>query len=99
MAPPQASITWYSPDPSVGNIDLAIFGKRVNWLADTDSVEEVEVNGQPAALVGGSWDYDTGQWNTEVNVTLSWMKGEGMYQLHATGASVEDLLRIAESIP
>lgn len=97
--PPQAQLTWYGSDPNVSHINLVIFGKRVSWLVDTDSVEEVEVNGQPAALVGGSWDYDTGRWNSEVALTLSWMKGEEMYQLHSTGAATEDLIRMAESIP
>jgi hypothetical protein len=30
---------------------------------------------------------------------LSWMKGKEMYQLYSIGAAVEDLIRMAESIP
>ena len=97
--PPQTRITWYGSDPNVGHIDLAIFGHRVSWLVDTDSVEEVQVNGQPAALVDGGWDADSGQWDRDSAIILSWMKGEEMYQLHASGTSVEDLIRMAESIP
>lgn len=97
--PPQATITWYGSDPKVGNIDLMIFGHRVGWQVDTNSVEEVEVNGQLAALVGGTWDYDTGQWNNQTDLTLNWMKGDQMYLLQSPGAAVEDLIRMAESIP
>jgi hypothetical protein len=96
---PQVTITWYGSDPDVGNIELTIFGQRINWLVETDDVQEVQVNGQPAALVEGSWDADAGQWNREAARILSWMKGNQMYQLYSPGASVEDLIRMAESIP
>jgi hypothetical protein len=98
-ATPQVTITWYGSDPNIGNIDLTIFGQRVDWLVETNDVQEVEVNGQPAALVSGSWDADTGQWNNRAARMLNWMKGNEMYQLYSPGAAVEDLIRIAESIP
>ncbi len=66
---------------------------------ETDDVEEVQVNGQPAALVGGSWNADTGLWDGGSDLTLSWMKGDQMYLLRSPGAPVEDLIRMAESIP
>lgn len=96
---PQVTITWYGSDRTVGNIDLLVLGQKVDWQVETDDVEEVEVNGQPAALVGGSWNADTGQWDGGSDLTLSWMKGEQMYLLRSPGASVEDLIRMAESIP
>jgi hypothetical protein len=97
--PPHASITWYGSDPTVGNIDLIISGSQVSWLVETDDVQEVEVNGQPAALVAGTWNVDTGQWDNQSARTLSWLKGDAMYQLYSPGASPEDLIRMAESIP
>jgi hypothetical protein len=99
FATPEVTITWYGSDPDVGNIDLTIYGQRVNWLVETDNVQEVEVNGQPAALVEGGWDADTNQWSGEAARMLNWMKGSEMYQLHSPGASAEDLIRMAESIP
>jgi hypothetical protein len=98
-AGPQVTITWYGSDPNVGNIDLTIYAQRINWLVETDDVQEVEVNGQPAAFVGGGWDADSGQWNPSAGRMLNWMKGKEMYQLYSMGAAVEDLLRMAESIP
>ena len=98
-AGPQVTLTWYGSDPSVGNIDLTIYAQRINWLVDIDDVQEVEVNGEPAALIAGGWDADTGQWNRESGRMLNWMKGAEMYQLHSMGAPVEDLIRMAESIP
>jgi hypothetical protein len=96
---PQVTITWYGSDPDVGHIDLTIFGQRIDWLVETDNVQEVEVNGQSAALVEGGWNVDTNQWNREAARMLNWMKGNEMYQLHTSGASAEDLIRMAESIP
>ena len=95
--PPQITLTWYGSDPKVGNIELTIFGKRVKWLVESDDIQELEVNGQPAALVISGWDADTGQWNRESARVLNWMKGNEMYQLHSFGAPVEDLIRMAES--
>jgi hypothetical protein len=97
--PPHASITCYGSDPNVGNIELLISGSQVSWEVDTASVEEVEVNGQPAALVAGTWSADTGRWDNQSALTLSWLKGDAMYQLYSPGASAEDLIRMAESIP
>jgi hypothetical protein len=98
-AGPQVTITWYGSDPNVGNIDLTIYAQRIDWLVETDDVQEVEVNGQPAALVVGGWDADSGQWDDEAGRMLNWMKGNEMYQLHSMGAAIEDLIRMAESIP
>lgn len=97
-AAPQVTITWYGSDRTVGNIDLLVWGQKVDWLVETDDVQEVQVDGQPAALVGGSWNADTGQWDGS-DLTLSWMKGDQMYLLRSPGAPAEDLIRMAESIP
>ena len=93
------TITWNSSNPRAAIIELMIFDRRMGWLVDTDDVSEVEVNGEPAALVGGTWDADTGTWNNKMDLSLSWMKGEEMYRLSAPGGTVEDLIRMAESIP
>ena len=90
-------IIWYGPDPKVGGIMLTV-GQRVSWLVDTDHLQEVKVNGQPAGLTGGSWDADTGKWGGEDEKTLTWMKGDVMYLL-SSRIPVEDLIRVAESIP
>jgi len=76
------------------------------------SYEEVLVNGQPAVLVRGDWDYlekdfepsdqaiqtlDS-KWNSKLGIQLYWMDGEVMYDLYAPAdVSAEDLIRMAES--
>jgi uncharacterized protein DUF4367 len=90
-------ITWYGSDATVGNIVLTV-GQPVNWLVDMDHLEEVQINGEPAGLTGGSWDADSGQWSGSA-ATLTWKKGDVMYTLSSPGAPVEDLIRMAESIP
>jgi hypothetical protein len=98
-AGPQVTITYYGSDPDVGNIDLTIYAQKIDWQVETEDIQEVDVNGQPAALVNGSWDIDSNRWNREAARMLNWMKGKEMYQLHSVGAAVEDLIRMAESIP
>jgi hypothetical protein len=51
----------------------------------------------PAGLTGGNWDADSGQWAGD-DQTLTGMKGEVMYRL-SSRLSVEELIRLAESIP
>ena len=97
--PPPITIVWHGSDPIIGNIELMIFGQQVQWVVDSDDVQEVEVNGQPAAWIGGTWDAETGHWNNQSEGTLSWMRGETMYRLSSPGAAIEDLIRMAESIP
>lgn len=89
-------ITWYGSDPTVGNLILSV-GQPVDWLVDTDRLEEVQVNGQPAGLTRGDWDADSGQWSGD-DQTLTWMKGDVQYRLSGY-LPVEDLIRIAESVP
>ena len=89
-------ITWYGTDPMIGGIILTI-GQPVQWLVDTDHLQEVQINGQPAGLSGGNWDADSGQWTSD-DQTLTWMKGDVMYQL-SSRLPAADLIRVAESIP
>jgi hypothetical protein len=89
-------IIWHGSDPMVGGIILDV-GQKVNWLVDPDHIQEVQVNGQPAGLTGGNWDADSGQWDGD-DQTLTWMKGDVMYRL-SSRMPVEDLIRVAESIP
>lgn len=73
-------------------------GQKVKWYVDTDQLQEVQVNGQPAGLTGGNWDADSGQWSGD-DQTLTWMKGDVIYRLSSRALSTVDLIRVAESIP
>jgi hypothetical protein len=95
---PFTYITWVRSTGGGGNIELAV-SLPVNWLIDLDHVEEVEVNGQPAGLTGGSWNHDTGDWDTTYgDLTLTWTVDDVMYRLTSSSVTPEDLIRIADSI-
>ena len=92
-------ISWSGPNFADGPIILAI-SRPVKWEVDLDHVQEVQINGQPAGLAGGGWDADTGQWDTvQHNLTLTWLRGEAMYQLRSPGLTAEEVIQVAESIP
>jgi hypothetical protein len=98
---PFVYISWLNSQEVGGArlIELTI-AHRVSWVVDVDHVEEVRINGQPAGLTGGSWNADTGAWDTSMgDLTLTWMHNDVMYLLRSSGAAVEDLIRMAESIP
>jgi len=76
------------------------------------SYKEVQVNGKPAILVRGDWDYlqrgfvpleETRQefvsrWDRDAGLQLYWPDGDVMYHLYAwQDVSAEDLIRMAES--
>lgn len=62
------------------------------------SVEEVKVNGEPAALVRGVWNAQTQTWS-ESSQTLFWRREGVDYRLSAPlDISTNDLVRMAESL-
>jgi hypothetical protein len=86
------------------------FGLNIQYREDSqawqqiiglDSIEEVQINGQPAALVRGIWNYDTKQWDNPEHISLFWQHHDVTYELSTieTALSVDQLIRIAESIP
>lgn len=64
----------------------------------TQAVEEVLVNGQPAALVHGAWNANRQEWDDNIFLTLMWKLGEQSYSLQSTSLDSDTLIRIAESI-
>lgn len=88
-------------------------GKITLWIVDEEgedgmkmsiapgSVEELSINGEPAALVRGAWNYNTREWGDPGLMQLLWDKDGASYVLSAaeTATSIEELIRIAESIP
>lgn len=99
----RVEITWTAPEkPSIMlNIERYPEGSKSNWLVGPESIEEVLVNGEPAGLVRGFWNADRKQWDNADGLSLYWQVGDQYYILRGFGEdiSVEDLIRMAESIP
>ena len=92
-------ISWWGPNYADGPIILSI-SRPVKWEVDLDHVQEVQINGQAAGLIGGGWDADTGKWDTvQHNLTLTWLRGDTMYLLRSPGITAEEIIQVAESIP
>ena len=92
------TIVWHRTTPElVGVIILFVGQDMADWRVGPGSVEEVQINGQPAGLVRGAYNADTNQWDADSGIALMWTKGDVTY--HLSGVSVEDLIRVAESIP
>lgn len=71
--------------------------ESTTWLVGPGSVSEIEVAGKRVAVVYGSWDYPSGQWRTDREVTLRWIQGGSTYILG--GADTSDLVHMAQSMP
>jgi len=67
------------------------------------AVEEITLNGEPAALLRGGWNSDTQSYDMGIHAqTIKWFYDEHtVYALKSSddAMEVEDLIGIAESIP
>lgn len=73
---------------------------EVEYIVGSDSVEEVEVNGETAALIDGGWDADSKSWSNAYGRTLRWQHEGVEYRLQSWAEWItnEDLVRVAESM-
>ncbi|GAP13395.1 hypothetical protein LARV_01149 [Longilinea arvoryzae] len=99
----RVEITWSSPENGaiLLNIEQYPAGSESNWLVSPESIEEVLVDGEPAALVRGAWNANAKQWDHMDFLSLYWKSGVQNYILRGLGGqiSAETLIRMAESIP
>lgn len=64
------------------------------------SVEEVQVNGQPAAIVRGAWNANTKAWGPDMLISLLWADDARGYMLSGMEEHIgaAELMRMAESL-
>jgi hypothetical protein len=100
-----AVIRWRNPEPWEMPISLRVSyrtgGEPMKWIIGPESVEEVQINGQAAALVRGVWNADAKRWDSPEHLSLHWQHNGQTYELQVVEAQVNaaELIRIAESIP
>jgi uncharacterized protein DUF4367 len=98
------NVTWIKvTNTSAVGLSLSV-GEREDIglnVGHNNNAREVLVNGQPAVLYRGSWNADTGKFTPDSDLNLAWKHGGLFYWLMAAagGATEEDLIRMAESIP
>ncbi len=102
----QVGIAWLRWENPAGEavIDLNIqypAQDNVQHIVGQGGVEEIQVNGQPAALQRGLWNADTREWVETSLIVLSWSREGAVYTLSAdsTIVSLEALVQMAEAIP
>ncbi|MCG2783503.1 MAG: DUF4367 domain-containing protein [Anaerolineae bacterium] len=111
----QISVTYITPEGSSW-INLRIDDRARTWpitISDLDSAEEIQINGQPALLVRGTfYSQDFGDWKHTSHFTKIYLQKDGLtYFLivspkfnQETGEAesalpLDELIRMAESIP
>ncbi|MFO7698967.1 MAG: hypothetical protein R6X16_17695 [Anaerolineae bacterium] len=74
-------------------------GLSTSTLVGTSDVREVEIGGQPAALVTGGWDHDSREWAWPEVMTLYWTSADTEYALSTSDPAVTEaeLMAMAES--
>lgn len=74
---------------------------EINWVVAPGSLEEVQINGHPAALITGGWNADTHEWDdAEGAKELRWTQNGITYSFTMFGniLTEEAFIAIAESI-
>jgi hypothetical protein len=64
-----------------------------------DAIEEINLNGRPAVIVRGGWNDDTRQYDFSLPAAIEWKVDENTIYSLTGYQSLEELIRIAESIP
>ena len=106
-----AALKWLksSPDGERSGMSLSIFYIADNVVKDNitvvvgdEAIEEININGKPAALLRGGWNYDTKSYDPGIpNLGVRWEYDERtIYELNGSDEAIEPevLIRIAESI-
>ena len=106
---PIAEVNWRKTNPEGGwsslSLGIAYLTEQVQDLARVvgeGAIEEVTINGKPAALIRGGWNYDAKSFDPTIQPSLRWEYDERtIYELHSSDEAIgrEVLIRIAESIP
>jgi len=102
IAGPSAMFRWQdSQSHYVLVLDVRRANPDINWVVAPDSLEEVQIDGQPAALITGGWNAETREWDdAEGAKELRWTQHGIAYSLTMFGNMLTDeaFLTIAESI-
>jgi hypothetical protein len=75
--------------------------ENCRWVVGEGALEEITLNGRPAVVLRGGWNYDTRQYDFSFPAAIEWKYDEKtIYSLTGSqGISLDELIRIAESIP
>ena len=104
---PTLTIRWNSNKKHTGSIDLHIDHCSANiancgLIVGEGALEEIMLNGKPAVVVRGAWNYDTQQYDLSVVTAVQWRYDENtVYTLQCWNPdiSLDELVKMAESIP
>jgi hypothetical protein len=98
---PFVEVQW--TDPGIVGVAFSLTARQdpdlSSWLVGLDSYREIEIGGEPAALVTGGWDADSREWAWLERTMLIWTVDGVQYTLSASADnfSEADLIAIAES--
>lgn len=102
---PSLSITWDNPETGAFTLDIwpcSTLTDHCGLIVGEGALEEITLNGEPAVIVRGAWNYDTQQYDTSVTLAVRWKYDENtVYSLSTWSQKMplEELIRTAESIP
>jgi len=104
---PTLVIRWDSNEKSAGNIELDIKHcpsgfENCGMTVGEGALEEIMLNGKPAAVIRGAWNYDTQQYDLSPMTAIQWKYDENtVYTLSTWNQDMplEELIRMSESIP
>lgn len=99
------NLTW--DDPEIGEFTLEIQhcssgAQNCGLIVGEGALEEITLHGNLAVIVRGAWDYDAQRYDVSMPTAIRWKIDENtIYTLSSwsSGMSLDELVKIAESIP
>jgi len=91
-------------DTLVGMISLDIApcpssSTSCGMIVGEGALEEITLNGKPAAVIRGAWNYDTKEYDLSLDTAIQWRYDENtVYRISSHAISLDELIKMAESI-
>lgn len=92
-------------DKLVGMISLDIApcpssSTSCGMIVGEGALEEITLNGKPAVVIRGAWNYDTQKYDLSAGTAIQWRYDENtVYRISSHVMSLDELIKMAESIP
>ncbi|MBM3135085.1 MAG: DUF4367 domain-containing protein [Chloroflexi bacterium] len=86
-----------TPYKTLGLQQIRHLGKDYHFKVAEEAVQPITVKGRPAIYIEGTWM--EGKWRRDLERSIAWSDDEFAFQLWSNDLPLEELIKVAESMP
>jgi hypothetical protein len=86
-----------TPYKTLGLQQIRHLGKDYHFKVAEEAVQPITVKGRPAIYIEGTWM--EGKWRRDLERSIAWSDDQFAFQLWSNDLSLEELIKVAESMP